>query len=129
MDILSLFFIFVAVELFETNWQKSQTIYGLLSNNLAVYNRNIFLYFLFNASFIYSIFLTIYLNNYNLLMLSIVGIKFFDISFKLSILNKLNNGMTFEEIMPNIQISFVLRYFNVFAYPVTFLFANNYFQY
>ncbi|AXX93256.1 hypothetical protein CPU12_12375 [Malaciobacter molluscorum LMG 25693] len=129
MDILSLFFIFVAVELFETNWQKSQTIYGLLSNNLIIYNKNIFLYFLFNASFIYSIFLTIYLNNYNLLMLSIVGIKFFDISFKLSILNKLNNGITFEEIMPNIKISFILRYFNVIAYPVTFLFASNYLQY
>ncbi|WP_258238788.1 hypothetical protein [Arcobacter sp. CECT 8985] len=62
-------------------------------------------------------------------MLSIVAIKFFDISFKISILQKINNGLSFEEIMPNVQISYLLRYFNVFAYPITFLFANNFFQY
>ncbi|WP_228152041.1 hypothetical protein [Malaciobacter halophilus] len=62
-------------------------------------------------------------------MLSIVGIKFFDIAFKLSIFQKINNGVLLEEIMPNIKISLVLRYFNAVAYPVTFLFATNYFQY
>ncbi|AXH10552.1 hypothetical protein CP960_08265 [Malaciobacter halophilus] len=129
MDILTLFFLFIAIELFESNWQKSDTIYGLLANNLIVFNKSILLYFLLNLSFIYSIFLTIYLNNYGFLMLSIVGIKFFDIAFKLSIFQKINNGVLLEEIMPNIKISLVLRYFNAVAYPVTFLFATNYFQY
>ncbi len=129
MDIISLFFLFIAIELFESNWQKSDTIYGLLSNNLATFNKNIILYFLLNSSFIYSIFLSVYLNNYSFLMLSIVGIKFFDIAFKLSIMQKINNGVLIEEIMPNIKVSLLLRYFNAIAYPTTFLFATDYFQY
>ncbi len=128
MDILlTLFFLFIAIELFESNWQKSETLYGLLSNNLVIFNKSIFLYFLLNTGFIYSIFLTIYLNNYNFLMLSIVGIKFFDIALKLSLIQKLNQGIYLEEIVPNIKITPILRYFNVIAYPTTFLFASNYF--
>ncbi len=130
MDIiLILFFIFIAIELFESNWQKAETLYGLLSNNLMVFNKSLFLYFLLNTGFIYSIFLTVYLHNYNFLMLSIVGIKFFDIALKLSLMQKLNQGAYFEEIMPNVRITPILRYFNAVAYPIIFLFASDYFQY
>ncbi len=125
--ILILFFIFIVIELFESNWQKAETLYGLLSNNLMVFNKSIFIYLLLNTGFIYSIFLTVYLHNYNFLMLSIVGIKFFDIAFKLSLMQKLNQGTYFEEIIPNIKITPMLRYFNVVAYPMTFLFASKYF--
>lgn len=46
------------------------------------------------------------------------------ISFKLSIMRKLLNGMSIEEIIPmNINMSPILRYFNVIVYPLTFLFA------
>ena len=57
-------------------------------------------------------------------MSSIFIIKFVDISLKLSIMKKLLNGINIEEIIPmNINMSPILRYFNVVVYPLTFLFA------
>ncbi|WP_417326637.1 hypothetical protein [Halarcobacter sp.] len=128
MDILSLFFIFIAIELFETNWQKANSIHGILLNNYKVYRYNIFLFFLLNFSFIYSIFLVIYLQNNSFWMLSIVGIKFLDIAFKLNIMSKINENTPLEDIMPNIRIGLLFRYTNVVIYPITFLIATNYFN-
>lgn len=128
MDIISLFFIFIAIELFESNWQKSETLYGLLSNNYSIYRTNILLFFLLNASFIYAIFLIIYLQNNTFLMLSIVGIKFLDIAFKINIMTKMSNGIALEEIMPNIKMNLLFRYMNAFIYPISFLIALEYFS-
>lgn len=127
MDVISLFFIFVAVELFESNWQKSDTLHGLLINNYSIYQRNILLYFLLNAGFIYSIFLVIYLQNNSFWMLSIVGIKFLDVAFKISIMQKMANGTDLIDIMPNVKMTALLRYLNAVIYPLTFLFAVDYF--
>jgi len=127
MDILSLFFIFIAIELFESNWQKSESLHGLLNNNYSIYRTNILLFFLLNASFIYSIFLIIYLQNNTFLMLSIVGIKFIDIAFKISIMSKISKGIHLDEIMPNIKVGLILRYLNAIVYPITFLIAMDYF--
>lgn len=126
MDIISLFFIFIAVELFESNWQKSNTLYGLLTNNYKIFTSNIFVYFLLNLSFIYSIFLVIYLNNNSFWLLSIVAIKFFDISFKLNLMTKMKNQIPLEEILPNIKMTPLFRYMNVLIYPLTFLYAVEY---
>lgn len=124
MDIFLLLIIFIALEFFESNWQKSDTLYGFLNNNFLLFKKNIFLYFIFHISFIYSIFVSFYLNNFSFWMSSIFIVKFIDISFKLSIMRKLLNGMSIEEIIPmNINMSPILRYFNVIVYPLTFLFA------
>lgn len=123
MEILTLFIIFIFIELFESKWQKSQTLHGVLLNNLFIFNKNILLYFLFNTGFIYSIFLTIYLDNYTFMMLSIVFIKFFDIGLRLSIIQKINEGIQLNEIIPDIEMKPLYRYLNVIAYPITFLFS------
>lgn len=58
-------------------------------------------------------------------MSSIIVLKFLDISFKLSIMQKLNRGMQIENIVPfNVNITPVLRYLNVLIYPITFLLAT-----
>ena len=129
MDIISLFFIFIAIELFESNWQKSDTLHGVLINNYSIYKTNILIFFLLNASFIYSIFLVIYLKNNTFLMLSIVGVKFLDIAFKLNIMSKMTNDLPLEEIIPNIKMNLLFRYMNAFIYPLTFLFAVGYISY
>lgn len=57
-------------------------------------------------------------------MSSILVIKFLDISFKLSLMKKLSNGISIEELMPlNVKMNFFFRYMNVIIYPLTFLFA------
>lgn len=128
MDIITLFFIFIAIELFESNWQKSETLYGLLANNYSIYKTNILLFFLLNASFIYAIFLVVYLQNNSFLLLSIVGIKFLDIAFKINIMTKMSNNIALEEVMPDIRMNLLFRYMNVVIYPLSFLIALDYFN-
>ena len=124
MEILSLFLIFVALELFESKWQKSDTLYGLLNNNFKIFKKNIFLYFLLHVTFFYTIFVSFYLNNFSFWMSSILIIKFLDISFKLSLMKKLSNGTNIEEIIPfNMTMVPILRYMGVIIYPLSFLFA------
>jgi hypothetical protein len=125
MDLYSLLLLFVALELFESNWQKHDNLYGLISNNFQIYKKNIFLYFLLHTTFFYTLGLIIYLNNYSFWMLSIFVVKFMDISVKLNMMKKLSSGFTIEEIMPiNINITLLFRYFNVILYPFCFAVAT-----
>ncbi len=124
MEILTLFFLFIAFELFESNWQKADTLHGVILNNFKLYSKSIFLFFICHMSFYYSIYLAITLNNFGFWMSSIIIIKFLDIAFKLSMMKKLSQGIDIMEIMPiNIKMTLVFRYFNVIIYPLTFLFA------
>ena len=124
MEILSLFLIFVALEFFESKWQKSDTLYGLLNNNFQIFQKNIFLYFLLHVTFFYTIFVSFYLNNFSFWMSSILIIKFLDISFKLTLMQKLSSGKEINELIPmNINMNLVFRYMNLVIYPLTFLFA------
>ena len=125
MDIFSLLLIFIAVELFESNWQKSDSMYGLISNNFTMYKKSIFLYFTLHISFFYTIFVSIYLVNFSFWMSSILVIKFLDIAFKLNMMKKLSNGVSLEEVMPiNVKMTPIFRYMNVIIYPLSFVFAT-----
>ena len=124
MTILLLFLIFVALEFFESTWQKSDTLYGFINNNFSIFNKNIILYFLLHTTFFYTIFLSFYLNNFTFWMSSILVIKFLDISFKLTLMQKLSSGKEINELIPmNINMNLVFRYMNLVIYPLTFLFA------
>ena len=124
MTILLLFLIFVALDFFESTWQKSDTLYGLINNNFSIFNKNIILYFLLHTTFFYTIFLSFYLNNFTFWMSSILVIKFLDISFKLTLMQKLSSGKEINELIPmNINMNLVFRYMNLVIYPLTFLFA------
>ena len=124
MDLLTLLIIFIAVELFESNWQKSDSLHGLILNNFRVYSKNIFLYFSLHLSFYYTIFLSFHLHNFGFWMSSILIVKFIDIAFKLSMMKKLNEGSSIEEVMPmNIPMTNVYRYMNVLIYPLCYIFA------
>ncbi|AXX96073.1 putative membrane protein [Arcobacter ellisii] len=125
MEITLLLFIFVLLELFETTWQKSNTLHELLQNNFFIFKKNIFLYFIFHPSFFYTIFLSFYFNNFGFLMSSILILKFFDISFKLTLMKNLLNGKDINELLQiNVTITPFFRYLNVIIYPLTFLFAT-----
>ncbi|WP_419769080.1 MAG: hypothetical protein ACNI3C_06900 [Candidatus Marinarcus sp.] len=119
-----LFFLFVALELFEANWQKSDTLHGVIQNNFMVYQKSLFTFFILNPTFFYTLFLMVYLNNQTLLMLVMALIKFADVAFKISMMKKLSDGQTLEEVMPmNVKMGILYRYMNVVIYPLTFLFA------
>ncbi|MEN5387037.1 hypothetical protein [Aliarcobacter skirrowii] len=126
MTIFYLFIFFIAIELFETNWQKAPTLYGILENNFKVYQKNIFLYFILHPSFFYSIYLAVTLNNFGFWMSFIVILKFVDISFKLSIMKKLSKNYELSSIIPfDANITMIFRYLNLFIYPSSFLLATS----
>ena len=125
MDLFSLLLIFAAVELFESNWQRHDTLYGLIYNNFLIYQKNIFLYFVLHAGFFYALGVAIYLNNFSFWMSSIIVIKFLDMAFKLNMMQKLSSGVDIKEIMPiNIKMTLLFRYFNVIVYPLSFAIAT-----
>lgn len=125
MEYLYLLIILIAFELFEVNWQKSDSLYGLLDNNFLVFKKNVFLYFILHPSFFYTIFLSFYLNNFGFFMSSILILKFFDISIKLSLMKGLSKNKEMEDIVPyNIKMFPIIRYFNVITYPLFFLLAT-----
>ena len=122
MDFILLFFIFIALELFESNWQKSDSLYGVINNNYLLFRKNVFLYFILHISFFYTIFLSFYFNNFGFWMSSIFIVKFADISLKLSIMKKISTGIPLSDIVPtNIKILPIFSYFNIFLYPLTFI--------
>lgn len=126
MDLIYLLIIFIAVELFESNWQKADDMYGLIANNFAMYQKNIFLYFTLHLSFFYALGLALYLSNFSFWMSSILVIKFLDIAFKLTMMQKISNGQSIEEVMPiNTKMTPLFRYMNVLIYPLSFTFATS----
>lgn len=125
-NFIFLFFLFVALELFEANWQKSDSLYGVIYNNFLVYQKSLFTFFMLNPTFFYVVFLTIYLNIDSWLMYAMMIIKFVDVAFKITMMQKLSKGEKMEDIMPvNMKMGFLYRYMNVLIYPITFLFAIN----
>lgn len=56
----------------------------------------------------------------------IIVLKFFDIAFKLTIMQKMSKGDDLNTIIPfDININMILRYMNVLIYPSGFLIANS----
>lgn len=120
--ILILVIFFISLEVFESNWQKSNSFYGVIKNNYQVYEKNIFLYFLFNPTFFFSVYLAIIFNNFGFLMSSIIVLKFLDISFRLYLMSKIKNDEDITSLVPmDIEYTSSLRYFNVLLYPATFI--------
>jgi len=121
---LFLVIVFVALELFESNWQKSDSFYGVIKNNYKVYSKSIFLFILLNPTFFYSIYLALTLNNFGFLMSSIVILKFMDISFRVHLMKKIDYDEDISSLVPiDISMRGILRYINVLIYPITFLFV------
>jgi len=120
--IIVLSVLFVCLELFESTWQKADTFYGVIKNNYNIYEKNIFIYFLFNPTFFFSLYLSMQFNNYGFLMSSIIVLKFLDISFRLLLMEKIqkNEDVSYL-ILIDIEYSMLLRYFNVLLYPMTFI--------
>jgi len=122
--ILILVIFFISLEIFESTWQQSNSFYGVIKNNYKIYDKHIFLYFLFNPTFFFSVYLSMKFNNFGFLMSSIIVLKFLDISFRLFLMNKIQKDEDITSFVPiDIEYTLLLRYFNVLLYPVTFVLA------
>ncbi len=125
IELLIFLIIFIGLELFESNWQKADTLYGIIRNNYQVYQKSLLLYFFANPTFIYIIFLSFYLNNFTFWLNFLVIAKFVDISFRLYLLQIIDRDESISTIIPiDMDMNNYLRYINVVIYPIIFLFAN-----
>ncbi len=124
LQIMLFIAIFILLEFFESTWQKADTFYGVIYNNYKIYNKGIFTYFILNTTFIYSLFLAIYLNNFSFWMSCIIVLKFLDLSFRLHLVNKIKNDESISSLVPvDITMNIYFRYINVLIYPLSFIFA------
>jgi len=115
---------FAALEVFESNWQKSDKFAGVIKNNYLVYKKSVFLFILLNPTFFYALYLAISMNNYSFLMNLIIILKFVDISFRLHLCRKIDNNDDISKLIPyDMEYNFFLRYINVVIYPVTLYFS------
>jgi len=115
---------FAGLEVFESNWQKSDKFAGVIKNNYLIYKKSVFLFILLNPTFIYALYLAISMNNYSFLMNLIIILKFVDISFRLHLCRKIDNNDDISKLIPyDMEYNFFLRYINVVIYPVTLYFS------
>lgn len=115
---------FAALEVFESNWQKSDTFAGVVKNNYLIYKKSVFIFILLNPTFFYALYLSISMNNYSFLMNLIIVLKFVDISFRLHLSRKIDNDEDVSNLIPeDMKYNFFLRYINVVIYPITFYFS------
>lgn len=122
-DFIVLLAILIGFELFESNWQKADNFYGLLGNNYLIYKKNLILYICMHPAFFFMLYFA--MSHYvDLWIASIVAMKFFEISLKLNMMQKIEQNKPIEEIMPiNMQITPALRYMNVMLYSSAFIFS------
>ncbi len=86
--VLSYILLFIALELFEVEWQKATTLIGMLAKMYHYYQKSIFLFLLLHPTFIFSIVFAT-LMNYNLYSVILVSIKFLDIATKLLMMQQI----------------------------------------
>jgi len=117
-----LIIIFISLEIFESNWQKADSFYGVIKNNYQIYSKSIFLFFILNPTFIFSLYLAYTLNNFTFLMNTLIVLKFADISFKLHLMKKIQDDEEMSSLIPfDIPYNTMLRYINVILYPGIFI--------
>ncbi len=87
-DIYTLILIYIFLELFETQWQKADTLMGMLQNMYERYRQNIILFLLLHPGFYFTIYLAI-ITDYRAEILLVLFIKILDIATKIILMTKL----------------------------------------
>ncbi|BCD67610.1 hypothetical protein [Nitratiruptor sp. YY09-18] len=119
-EIIIYVFVLALFEIYESSWQKSSTLGGVIQNIYAKYKQGIFYFFFSHPSFIYTLYLGMKYGLHNFWFLTILFFKFIDISFKLIIVQKLQENRL-QEVLPmplDIKIETWMSYLNVIIYPM-----------
>ncbi len=87
-DIYTLTLIYIILELFETQWQKADTLMGMLHNMYERYRRNVILFLLLHPTFYFTIYLAM-ITDYRAEILIVLFIKTFDIATKIILMTQL----------------------------------------
>ena len=119
-EIIIYVFTLALFELYESSWQKAPSIGGMVANIYNRYREGIFRFFFSHPSFIFVLYLGIAYDLTNIWFLTILFMKFMDISYKLVLVKKIEENKIQEvlPIPPDMPISPWMSYLNVIIYPV-----------
>ncbi len=87
-DIYTLILIYILLELFETQWQKADTLMGMLLNMYQQYRRHIIWFLLLHPTFYFTIYLAI-ATDFKAEILLVLFIKTVDIATKILLMRQL----------------------------------------
>ena len=116
-------YLYVAIlfllELYESSWQRGDTFKDIVSNIYKRYKRGIFYFLLSHPSFYFLLFVGLKYNLANFWFLSIIFLKFLDISYKLTLVKKIEEN-SLGEVLPvplDIKVEKWMSYINALLYP------------
>lgn len=126
--LLNYLVLYIALEIYEAQWQKANTMIGMLARMYEKYRKNIFIFLLMHPTYYFSIMFAI-ISNYNEYALVLVGIKTIDIVTKMTLIRKvfiekdLSPEMTLALLSP---LNKFMPYVGLFVYtPLIYLVFNS----
>ena len=90
--------IYIVLELYEVQWQKAQTIMGMLARMYAYYSKNVFLFLLMHPTFYFAIWFVLE-TNYNGYAVTLLLFKAADIITKMLLIKKVFIDKDLDEQM------------------------------
>ncbi len=123
--ILNYVILFIVLELYEVNWQKADTIMGMLVRMYQYYSKNIFIFLLMQPTFYFSIGFAI-LTDYNPYALMLLFIKTMDVATKIQLIELV---FIKKELTPEISVTLltpihkIIPYIGITLYPFLIIFA------
>ena len=98
--------ILLLLEFMELKWHKGDNVKAIILYQYGIFNHNIWIYFSLQFSFIYLIFLSIYLNIFNFWMINLIILKVLENVLRIYLFSELNKGNNdlFDELFNNKDI-------------------------
>ncbi|BAF70561.1 hypothetical protein [Nitratiruptor sp. SB155-2] len=119
-EIIIYVFTLALFELYESSWQRGSTLGAIINNIYTRYKKSMFYLILSHPAFIFCLYLGVQYDLTNFWFLSILFMKFLDISYKLVLAKKIEENRI-EEVLPvpsDMPIQPWMMYLNVILYPV-----------
>jgi hypothetical protein len=117
--VLNFILLFLLLEIYEVQWQKAETLLGMLARMYAYYHRSVFLFLIAHPTFYFAIgFMT--LSDYNIYAVTLFLIKAVDIAVKIVLLKEV---FLKKELSPELTLALLtpinkfIPYMGLFAYP------------
>ena len=110
--ILNYIIIFLVLEIYEIQWQKAQTIMGMLARMYHHYSKSIFLFLIMHPTFYFAIGFMI-LSDYNFYATLLFSIKAIDIVMKIVLIKQV---FIDKDISPELSLTLLTPFNNLLLY-------------
>lgn len=116
---LNYLLLFIVLEVYEVQWQKANTMLGILARMYEHYHKNIFVFLLMQPTFYFSIMFAM-VSNYNEYALVLLGVKTLDVVTKMLLIKKVFIDKDLSEEITLVLLSPLhkfMPYLGLLVYP------------